>query len=165
MKTLIELGDRVGRPDRGRAVAAGIESRLAAVRARVAPGHRPRTLIVFGRETFALRAIYASGGYGFIHDMVTAAGGENVFGDVKRQAVQATTEQILARRPEVILELRAEGLNPGDEKKELATWDSSRPSPRCGRTASTSSPTRARSFPVRAWRKGSELIARVLHPQ
>ena len=64
--------------------------------------------LVFGRETSALRGIYASGGIGFIHDMVEAAGGENVFADVEAQAVQATTELILARRPEVILELRAD---------------------------------------------------------
>jgi len=165
MKTLIELGGRVGRPDRGRAVAAGIESRLAAVRARVAPGHRPRTLIVFGRENFALRAIYASGGYGFIHDMVTTAGGENVFGDVKRQAVQATTEAIIARRPEVILELRAEGLNPGDEKKELATWGqlASVPAVRTHRVYIIADPRTVIPGPRVA--EGAEVIARVLHPQ
>ena len=77
---------------------------------------------MFGRENFALRGIYASGGIGFIHDMVTAAGGENVFADMKRQAVQATTELILARRPEVILELRGDPIAPDEERKELAVW-------------------------------------------
>jgi ABC-type Fe3+-hydroxamate transport system substrate-binding protein len=33
--------------------------------------------------------------------MVEAAGGDNVFSDVKQQSVQATTELILARRPDV----------------------------------------------------------------
>jgi iron complex transport system substrate-binding protein len=70
----------------------------------------------------ALRGIYASGGIGFIHDMVDAAGGDNVFSDVKQQAVQATTELILARRPEVILELRGDPLPPGIRTKEIAVW-------------------------------------------
>ena len=37
----------------------------------------------------------------------TSPGGTNVFADVKVQAVQASTEQILAKRPDVILEVRA----------------------------------------------------------
>ena len=120
--TLLALGERVGQRERAAALARDIDARLAAVRARVGARRRPRTLIVFGRESFALRGIYASGGYGFIHDMVTLAGGDNVFADMRREAVQATTELIIARRPEVILELRAEPLSAANEKREVATW-------------------------------------------
>ena len=56
--------------------------------------------------------------------MLETAGGVNVFADVKTQAVQASTEQILARRPEIILEARA--LNSawpsGDRQAELDVW-------------------------------------------
>ena len=91
----------------------------------VAGRPRPRTLLVFGRERLALRGLYASGGVGFLNDMLEVAGGTNVFADVKQQAVQASTEQILARRPEVILETRA--LNSawpsGDRAAELNVWN------------------------------------------
>ena len=40
----------------------------------------------------------------------TAAGGENVFADVPRESVQATSELILARAPDVIVELRSPAL-------------------------------------------------------
>ena len=121
-KTLLELGARVGRVERARELAGAIERQLQAIRHQVAAKPRPRTLIVFGRESGALRGIYASGGYGFIHDMVTAAGGDNVFADLKQQAVQATTELIIARRPEVILELRAEPLPPDRLAREMGAW-------------------------------------------
>ena len=75
-----------------------------------------------GRDAFALRGIYASGGIGFLHDMLAAAGGDNVFADTKRQAVQATSELILARAPEVILELRADPMDQATEAKELRVW-------------------------------------------
>ena len=65
-------------------------------------------LLVFGREPLALRNIYASGGVGFLHDLIEVAGGTNVFADVRRESVQATTELILARAPEVIRSLLAE---------------------------------------------------------
>ena len=45
-------------------------------------------LLVFGREAGNLRRIAASGGYGFLADLLDIAGSENVFGDIK-QAVGA----------------------------------------------------------------------------
>jgi iron complex transport system substrate-binding protein len=121
--TIRSIADRIGSSERGRELAGSIEAKLADIRRRAAGQPRPRTLIVFGRENYTLRGIYASGGTGFIHDMVTLAGGNNVFADVKREAVQATTELILSRRPEVILELRADPLMPGEERRELAVWE------------------------------------------
>jgi iron complex transport system substrate-binding protein len=91
---------------------------------------------VFGREPLALRNIVASGGVGFLHDMLEIAGGTNVFADVARESVQASTEIILARAPEAILELRSQALvRDGDLARERATWDrlSSVPAVRQGR--------------------------------
>jgi iron complex transport system substrate-binding protein len=104
--TLRALGARTGHGAGAERVAAELEERIAAVRARVATRPRPRVLLVFGREQESLRNIYASGGRGFLHDMLEAAGGANVFADVAQQSVQATTELVLARAPDVILELR-----------------------------------------------------------
>ena len=122
-ETLRSVGTRIGRQEQAQQLATQIESKLAALRTRLGSGQRPRTLVVFGRESFALRGIYASGGRGFIHDMLTVAGGDNVFADVQREAVQATTELILARRPDVILELRADPMTADEERKERATWN------------------------------------------
>lgn len=123
LSTLRAVGARTGHAPEAARVAADIERRLAAVRARVAGRTRPRTLLVFGREPGALRNIWASGGTGFLHDMLVAAGGENVFGDVARESVQATTEIILARAPEVILELRSEGAGgSADVRREIRSW-------------------------------------------
>jgi iron complex transport system substrate-binding protein len=161
--TIRSLGARIGRDDRAAELTATIERQLAAVRTRVAAQPRPRTLIVFGRESLALRGIYASGGYGFIHDMVTAAGGENVFADMKQQAVQATTELIIARKPDVILELRADPLTKANEQKELATWNQlpSVPAVRNKRVHILSDPRTV--VPGPRIGEGAELIAGVLH--
>ena len=65
-----------------------------------------------------LRNVYASGGYGFLHDALAIAGGDDVFGDVKRESVQASTELMLTRAPEVIVELRADDESAPDR----AAW-------------------------------------------
>lgn len=161
--TIRTLGERIGASDRAETLAAEIDRRIADVRDRVRGKPRPRTLIVFGRESLALRGIYASGGYGFVHDMVTAAGGDNVFADLKQQSVQATAELIIARRPDVILELRAEPLDPAIEAKERTVWNtlSSVPAVRNGRVHIVGDARTVVPGPRVA--EGVEVIARVLH--
>jgi iron complex transport system substrate-binding protein len=123
--TIRALGERTGTAARAEQIAREIERGLDAIRRKVKDRPRPRTLLVFGRERLALRGLYASGGIGFLNDMLEVAGGVNVFADVKQQAVQASTEQILARRPEVILETRAQNSAwpSGDREAELNVWN------------------------------------------
>lgn len=159
------IAARVGRAAEGDAVAAGIERDIAAIRARIAGLARPSTLIVFGREEDSLRGIYASGGKGFIHDMVDAAGGRNVFADVPRESVQASLEIILARAPEIILELRAPGAARGEgwEGRQLDIWRaaSSLPAVRHGRVHVLLDQRLVVPGPRVAG--GIDLIARTLH--
>ncbi len=119
-RTMRELGERTGHGREANAAAAGIELRLSAIASRVAGRPRPRTLLVIGHEPLSLRNIYASGGTGFLHDVLSVAGGTDVFGDIPREAVQASTETVLARGPEVIVELRATA--PADPERERAVW-------------------------------------------
>jgi iron complex transport system substrate-binding protein len=105
-ETMRSLGRRVGVEAAGNALAARVERQLADVRERVSKSARPRTLLVFERERGSLRNISASGGDGFLHDMLEVAGGVDVLADVHRQAVSMSTEMVLARAPDVIIELR-----------------------------------------------------------
>ncbi len=161
--TLREVGARVGAADRAGTVAAGIEQRIEAIRKRYAGGPRPKTLVVITRDALALRGIYASGGIGFIHDMLMAAGGDNVFGDTTRQAVQATSELVLARAPEVILELRAEPMDQPTEQKERRVWEAlaSVPAVRNRRVHIIADPRTVIPGPRVA--DGVEVLARALH--
>ena len=123
-QTFRALGERVGAKAAAEAAAAGMERQLAAVRSRVAGRPRPKTLLVFGREPGALRQVDASGGYGFLHDLVELAGGADVLGDIQRQSVQMSTEMILARAPDVIIELHyGDSLKPSNLDAERRVWN------------------------------------------
>ena len=121
--TLKDLGEAVGRTvDSGR-LAREIRSGLDAIQARVRGRPKPRTLLVFERDPESLRGVYVSGGVGFLHDMLGIAGGVNVFADVARESVQPSVETLLARAPEVILEVRATGLLAGaDVTQAKRVW-------------------------------------------
>jgi iron complex transport system substrate-binding protein len=163
--TLRELGARVGRPARANAVAAGIEERIAAVSRRTSVHPKPRTLLVFGREPGTLRGIYVSGGRGFLHDMLEAAGGANVFADTTIESVQASSELILARAPDVIIELRSKEEPSGSASRtEIDSWKalSSVPAVRNGRVHLLVGKSLNVPGPLVA--EGVEQLARLLHP-
>jgi iron complex transport system substrate-binding protein len=122
--TIRALGVATGHDARASELARSIEHDIERIRAQVKGRAAPRTLLVFGHERGALRGIYASGGVGFLDDMLKIAGGVNVFADVQQQAVQASTEQIIARKPEVILEIRAasSALPAADQQAEARVW-------------------------------------------
>jgi iron complex transport system substrate-binding protein len=121
-ETIRSLGARVGASAQANQLAEKMEKQLADIRARVAKSPRPKTLLVFGRERGTLRNIDASGGVGFLHDMLETAGGTDLLGDVKQQSVQVTTEMILTRAPDVIIELRYARGDDTDEA-DLRQWN------------------------------------------
>lgn len=101
------VGTRTGHAGQARAAANALRARLTSVRMKVEGRPRPRVLLVFGREPGTVRQVWASGGVGFLHEVLDVAGADNVFADVPRENVQATTEMLLTRAPDVIVELRA----------------------------------------------------------
>jgi iron complex transport system substrate-binding protein len=165
MGTIRRLGRAVGRAQEAEKVAAGLEARFDAIRARVAGRKRPRTLLVFGREPGTLRAIDASGGVGFLADIVTLAGGENVFAAEKREAVRVSTEGILAAAPEIVIDLHyGRTLSAEQIDLERAAWRTlpALPAVRDGRVALLVGDEFVVPGPRLA--DAAEAIADVLHP-
>ena len=158
-----ELGRETGHESQARAVAGAIEQRLAAVRAKVKGRPRPRTLLVIDRQPRTLREIYVSGGRGFLHEMLEIAGGTNVFADAERESVQPSTETLLTRAPDVILEVRASP--PANPKAERAVWTTlpSLPAVKTGRLLMLSGDYLVEPGPRMA--QGVEAMARALHPE
>ena len=133
--TLRAVGKRTGFGDRANQLASQIERDLLDVRKSVEGLPRPRTLMVFAREEASMRGLYVSGGIGFLHDMLEAAGGINVMADVKREGLQLSLEQLLARAPDVVLEMRVtERWSAERQAREEAAWRAvSIPAVRAGR--------------------------------
>jgi iron complex transport system substrate-binding protein len=165
MGTVRRLGQAVGRTQEAEQVAAGLEARFDAIRARVAGRTRPRTLLVFGREPGALRGIDASGGVGFLADIVSLAGGENVLEGEKREAVRIGTEAIMAAAPEIVIDLHyGRTLSAEQIDRERAAWQSllALPAVREGRVALLVGDEFVVPGPRLA--DAAEAIADVLHP-
>ncbi len=130
------VGTHVGRTREAELLVRRIEADIEEVQRAVAGRRRPSTLLIFTREAGTLRGIYASAGVGFLHDMLIAAGGTDVLADVPRESLQMSVEAVLARAPEVILELHPSGVwTPERLARERAAWATLRsvPAVRSGR--------------------------------
>ena len=165
-QTIRQVGDRVGRHDAAAALAGGIERNLEAIRAKTQGRPKPKTLLTFERERGSLRGVYATGGIGFLHDMLEVAGGVNAFGDVKKQSVQVTSEMALTRAPEVIIEIRSgPEWTPALVTRERDVWRAlpSLPAVRSGRIYLLGE--EMLSIPGPRVVQAIEKLAKVLHPE
>ncbi|MCD6416042.1 MAG: ABC transporter substrate-binding protein [Planctomycetes bacterium] len=103
-------------PERAELVCARMNYRLAEVRVKAAGRPRVPVLLVTGREQGSLGSISTVGPGTFLDDLIEVAGGRNVFSDLPRGYAVINKETLLARAPEVIVELHGEG---GDSEKAL----------------------------------------------
>ena len=166
MESIRGAGRASGHSGEAETLVNRLIGQLNALRAQVKGRPRPRTLLVVDRQPGTLREIYASGGIGFLHDMLEAAGGDNVFADVKKESVQPSTETLLTRAPQVILEVRAEGLiQPAAAATDRAVWNAlpALPAVRDGRIQFLSGSHLVVPGPRLV--QGAEDFARVLHPE
>ncbi len=99
-----ELGKRLDRQDAAEALVASFESRLNAVRQRVAGKKKPRVFVTVSRLRGKLANILTSSHGAFLDEMIEIAGGENVFGHLDMTYPQVSPESIAAQRPDVIIE-------------------------------------------------------------
>jgi iron complex transport system substrate-binding protein len=163
--SLRAVAQLTGHREQGERVVREVQARLNAVRARVMGRSRPRTLLVIDRQPGTLRSLYASGGVGFLHEMLEIAGGENVFADVKSESVQPSTETLLSRSPEAIVEVRSSATaGNAPPPAERGVWSplSSVAAVRKGRIFVIAGDYLVVPGPRIA--QGVEALARVLHP-
>lgn len=93
-----QMGERLGRADRGQQAAKDFRQRLAGLRERY---RRDVPLKVFYQVWD--QPLYTVGGGQIISDALTVCGARNVFDDLKLPAPQVSLESVLQRDPDVIL--------------------------------------------------------------
>jgi iron complex transport system substrate-binding protein len=163
--TMRRLGERVGRAREAATLVAQIELDIEGISRRVGGRPRHRTALLFDREAGTLRGMYASAGVGFMHDMLEVAGGADAFADVKRQSLQLSAEMLLARAPEVIVEIQSSaGWTAEKIDRERGVWKTltSVPAVRTGRIHILADDRL--SIPGPRVAEAIRLLAQVLHP-
>lgn len=128
--TILELGRTLGRTKEADQLVERFRGRIDAIRRRVAGEPRPRVLLTISRQPDRLANLLTTGKGTFLDEMLEIAGGVNVFGHLEMAYPQVSPEGILARRPEVIIELMPEvKLTAQLRRSMLDQWTSLRSIP------------------------------------
>lgn len=120
---ILRLGARLHCDDRAEALVARLRADIDGMQRKLHGLPRPRILLIVNREADAIRNIVTFGRGTFVDEVIRRAGGINVFGDVPVAYPQVTIEQIIAARPDVIIEAVEESRMSGSLRdKFLAQW-------------------------------------------
>jgi ABC-type Fe3+-hydroxamate transport system substrate-binding protein len=124
LETMRALGERIGMKagaDAARQKFSSSSTPRAPASASL-PRRRRCSCSAASRGRFA--ASTRAAGSGFLHDVLELAGGSDVLGDLRQQSVDLSTEMIITRAPEAIIELHyGDPLPPERLEAERRVWN------------------------------------------
>lgn len=108
--------------ERGKELKNDIHRAIRAVADKTPDMPPKRVLLLLGRTPGSLAGLTTAGPGTFLSDIVNTAGGTNVFGDAFGTYPQVSTESLLVRAPEIIMEIHPGGLTDQAIKTLSADW-------------------------------------------
>jgi ABC-type Fe3+-hydroxamate transport system substrate-binding protein len=117
-RSFVTIARRCGRKAVGERLAARFRAELAPERL---PG-APRVLLAVEHEPGRLAGIVVAGPRTYFDELLQRLGAVNVFADAPMRYPQVGIEEILARAPDAILELRNEALTPAQRQALVRDW-------------------------------------------
>src|SRR5436309_5855981 len=119
---ILDLGRQVGAEDPAQRLVAAIRKSFEDVRA-AAPAKKPKIFLVHYRAGGTLGSFYSIGSRAFQHDLIEIAGGVNLFGDVDVETFQPSLEEVIRRKPDIILETLSPPLDLREAAQRKKDWE------------------------------------------
>ncbi len=113
------IARRCGVPQAGERLAAELRAGLAP---RPLPGPPLKVMISVGRSAGSLGDVTAAARRTFYHELLTRLGAVNVFADAPTRYPQIGLEEVVARKPDVVLEMRPDPLTPDKIAAIVRDW-------------------------------------------
>ena len=121
------VGEAAGARAQAAQLTARVQGQLEAVRVRAAPLKKTRMMFVVGRTPNRLDGLIVVGQASYLNEIIALAGGENVFRDAVAPYPGVSLEEVLARNPDVIVDMgdMADTVGVTDEHKREVTslWE------------------------------------------
>jgi len=104
-KSIRTIGDAAGVPGNSARLIESMRGGLDAVRTRAARLKKARVMFVIGRLPGRIDGLAVVGNASFLNEVIEIAGGENVFRDAMAAYPRVSLEEVIARSPDVILDM------------------------------------------------------------
>lgn len=105
LASIAAVGRAAGAEEPARRLTARLRAELEEIRNRTANLPRRKLMFLVGRSANALEAMIAAGGGSYLNELMAIAGGENIFRDAPAAYPRISLEEILARDPDVIVDM------------------------------------------------------------
>jgi iron complex transport system substrate-binding protein len=99
------IGQATGATAQADKLASTVRAQLEMVRVRAAPLNKTRMMFVVGRTPNRLDGLIVVGQASYLNEIIALAGGENVFRDAVASYPGVSLEEVLARNPDVIVDM------------------------------------------------------------
>ncbi|HEV8578400.1 MAG TPA: helical backbone metal receptor, partial [Thermoanaerobaculia bacterium] len=118
--SFLTIARRCGVPEAGERLAARWRADLAP---QLLPGPPLKVMVSVGRSAGRLGEVTVAARRTFYDELLTRLGAVNVFADAPTRYPQVNLEEIVARKPDVILELRPDPLTPDRAAAVVNDWN------------------------------------------
>ena len=126
-ESLRRIGAAAGVPERAAALRSNMQAALEDLRRRTRGLTPRRLLFVAGRTPARLEDLIVVGRGSYLNELIEIAGARNAFADVGAPYLKVSLEQVLARNPEVIVDMgeMAQTAGASDEQKRavVTLWE------------------------------------------
>ena len=126
-KSTQEVGAATGTEQHAAQLTDSIREGLAKIRASVQALPRVRMMFVIGRSPDRLDGLVVAGRASYLNEAIEIAGGENVFKDAKAAYPEVSLEEVMARNPQVIVDMGdmadTVGVTEQHKRNVIALWN------------------------------------------
>jgi len=126
-KSIHDVGAATGAEHAATQLSDSILDGLGRIRTRVAPLPRVRMMFVIGRSPNRLDGLVVAGHASYLNEVIEVAGGENVFRDAVAGYPEVSLEEVMARNPEVIVDMGdmsdTVGVTEEHKRNVIALWN------------------------------------------
>jgi iron complex transport system substrate-binding protein len=126
-KSIHDVGAVTGTEGVAAQLSASIREGLEKIRARASGLPRVRMMFVIGRSPNRLDGLVVAGRASYLNEVIDVAGGENVFRDALAGYPEVSLEEVMARNPEVIVDMGdmsdTVGVTEEHKRNVIALWN------------------------------------------
>jgi ABC-type Fe3+-hydroxamate transport system substrate-binding protein len=120
------IAQAAGKEKAATALIASMERKLGEIGTRSAAVKRLRVMFVVGRAPGRLDGLIVAGNASYLNQILSLAGGENIFGDAVGSYPQVSLEEVMARNPDVIIDIgdmgAADSATEARKRSIVALW-------------------------------------------
>lgn len=117
-ESIRQIGRLGGVPERAESLCGSIRAGLEEIQGRSANLPRRRVLFVVGRTPGRIEDLIAAGSASYLNELLEVAGGRNVLRDAAVAYAKVSLEEVLARDPEVIIDMGEMSQTAGVTEKQ-----------------------------------------------